>query len=632
VVALKILPIEAASDPGFAERFTREARALARLSHPNIVGLYDFGRANGLHYFIMEFVDGLNLRQLEQAGTLSPREALQIIPQICEALQFAHDEGIVHRDIKPENVLLDKKGRVKIADFGLARILGHEPEDFRLTRAREVMGTPHYMAPEQVEKPQSVDHRADIYSLGVVFYEMLTGELPLGKFAPPSQKVHIDVRLDEVVLRALEKEPARRYQQASEVRTDIKTILTQPAAPAAPLAVAGAQGARRGLALRRFIGLAGGVMAALAVCFACVWWLGHWPGASNRLTPAPAAAAGPDLSVAAQPPESNLWYYVSGEVRAPNRQVYVRRVTLLQAIASAGGFTDFADRTWVELTFADGSSQIVNCIEAQDNPNLDPEVHPGDRIFAPRWSASDASPSAPKPPGANPGEQAVKEIFARRYGLSSSATPGATNDMVPPLAYHRNFATNDHVTATSLGPPGLTITKLTPLWLKLSIVAVTLGENSRPNCWIGFENEAVADPVGRRKRQYFCSPTAHPSTSAFAVRELTGPAENPTVVLELNDTKERVSLDKGHPYQRVEGYVADLRYGPESKAWPRRRVGSALSFAGDAFTIIAITRTTAVLRQRSNDKTWAVEESVRTSSGVESNSAPETPLPTPKER
>jgi serine/threonine protein kinase len=161
LVALKILPLEAGGDPGFAERFTREARALAKLNHPNIVALYDFGHVNGLHYFIMEFVDGLNLRQLEQAGRLSPRVALQIIPQICEALQFAHDEGIVHRDIKPENVLLDKKGRVKIADFGLARILGHEAEDFRLTRAREVMGTPHYMAPEQVEKPQSVDHRAD---------------------------------------------------------------------------------------------------------------------------------------------------------------------------------------------------------------------------------------------------------------------------------------------------------------------------------------------------------------------------------------------------------------------------------------------------------------------------------------
>jgi serine/threonine protein kinase len=224
LVALKILPLQAGSDPGFAERFNREARALARLSHPHIVAVYDFGQTHGLHYFIMEYVDGPNLRQIERANRLSTREALQIIPQICEALQFAHDEGVVHRDVKPENVLLDKKGRVKIADFGLAKILGREPRDLRLTGAQDVVGTPHYMAPEQVEHPQEVDHRADIYSLGVVFYEMLTGELPLGKFALPSQKVQVDVRLDEVVLHTLEKEPSRRYQHASQLKTDVETI------------------------------------------------------------------------------------------------------------------------------------------------------------------------------------------------------------------------------------------------------------------------------------------------------------------------------------------------------------------------------------------------------------------------
>jgi tetratricopeptide (TPR) repeat protein/predicted Ser/Thr protein kinase len=235
-VALKILAPRSGGDLDFAERFTREARALARLNHPNIVAVYDFGQAGGLSYFIMEHVDGPNLRQVEQAGRLSPREALEIIPQICGALQFAHDEGIVHRDIKPENVLLDKKGRVKIADFGLAKILGQEPKDFRLTGARDVVGTPHYMAPEQVEKPQEVDHRADIYSLGVVFYEMLTGELPLGKFQPPSscaRGLQIDVRLDEVVLRSLEKEPSRRYQQVSQVKTAVETIATTPDGPAA---------------------------------------------------------------------------------------------------------------------------------------------------------------------------------------------------------------------------------------------------------------------------------------------------------------------------------------------------------------------------------------------------------------
>jgi hypothetical protein len=241
LVALKILAPRGGGDLDFSGRFTREARALAKLSHPNIVAVHDFGHVllpsapdpRPLNYFLMEFVDGPNLRQVEQAGKLSPREALQIIPQICAALQFAHDEGIVHRDIKPENVLLDKKGRVKIADFGLAKILGQEA-DFRLTGARDVMGTPHYMAPEQVEKPQEVDHRADIYSLGVVFYEMLTGELPLGKFEPPSHRALVDIRLDEVVLRSLEKSPARRYQHVSEVKTEVETIATSAAQLKAP--------------------------------------------------------------------------------------------------------------------------------------------------------------------------------------------------------------------------------------------------------------------------------------------------------------------------------------------------------------------------------------------------------------
>src|SRR6266545_1826666 len=240
MVALKILPAGSASGVNFAERFNREARALARLSHPNIVAVHEFGQAGALRFFIMEFVDGANLRQLEQGSRLSPRQALQIIPQICDALQYAHDEGVVHRDIKPENVLVDRKGRVKIADFELAKIIATDPADLRLTDEGQVMGTPHYMAPEQVERPLSVDHRADIYGLGVVFYEMLTGDLPLGKFSPPSRKVQVDVRFDDVVLRALENDPARRYQRASEVKTQVETIagLPAPVAPAPALAPA----------------------------------------------------------------------------------------------------------------------------------------------------------------------------------------------------------------------------------------------------------------------------------------------------------------------------------------------------------------------------------------------------------
>ncbi|MGB7158600.1 MAG: serine/threonine-protein kinase, partial [Tepidisphaeraceae bacterium] len=179
-------------------------------------------------YFIMEFVDGANLRQALLAKTLEPKQALAIVPQICDALQYAHDEGIVHRDIKPENVLLDKKGRVKIADFGLAKLLQKTPLNYTLTQTYVTMGTPHYMAPEQTERPLEVDHRADIYSLGVVFYEMLTGELPLGRFAAPSQKSQCDARLDDVVFKTLEKEPGRRYQQASEVKTGVQEASASP--------------------------------------------------------------------------------------------------------------------------------------------------------------------------------------------------------------------------------------------------------------------------------------------------------------------------------------------------------------------------------------------------------------------
>ncbi len=244
MIALKILPPLVGQSEAFAERFSREARSLAKLNHPHIVTVHDFGRTeSGLFYFIMEFVEGTDLRRIIQTRKLTPAEALVIVPQICEALNYAHQEGVVHRDIKPENILIDTKGRVKIADFGLAKLLDRPATMYTLTQDGQKMGTPHYMAPEQIEHPGQVDHRADIYSLGVVFYEMLTGELPIGRFAPPSQKVHVDVRLDNVVLRSLEKEPERRYQHASEVKTDVEDISSgrKPLVPAVVAAPAPAK-------------------------------------------------------------------------------------------------------------------------------------------------------------------------------------------------------------------------------------------------------------------------------------------------------------------------------------------------------------------------------------------------------
>jgi len=244
MVALKILAPERVTDARFADRFLREARALAKLNHPNIVTIHDFGQTGGYFYLLMELVDGVNLRELLRGERIAPREALAIVPAICEALQYAHDRGIIHRDIKPENILLDKEGKVKIADFGIARMLRDPATDETgaettaaagpgLT-AESVLGTPKYMAPEQMDKPGEADHRADIYSLGVVFYEMLTGELPGKNLEPPSRKVYIDVRLDEIVLRALEKKPELRYQQASALRNQVETIVTNPASTTTP--------------------------------------------------------------------------------------------------------------------------------------------------------------------------------------------------------------------------------------------------------------------------------------------------------------------------------------------------------------------------------------------------------------
>jgi len=234
-VAVKLLPSSLAErDAAFAGRFEREGQLLARLHHPNIVAVHDSGAAGGFFYLLMEYVEGVNLGQAMRSSRFTPAQALAIVPHICDALQFAHDEGVLHRDIKPENILLDAKGRVKLADFGIAKLIGAADAlagesaaadpDLHLTHAGATLGTPSYMAPEQRDTPADVDERADIYSLGVVFYELLTGELPTGSFAPPSTKSAADPRVDAIVQQALEKERTRRQSSAGEMKTQVETI------------------------------------------------------------------------------------------------------------------------------------------------------------------------------------------------------------------------------------------------------------------------------------------------------------------------------------------------------------------------------------------------------------------------
>lgn len=224
-VALKLLAPERAGDPMFARRFANEARSLAALNHPHIVSVHDFGEAGGYFYLLMEFVDGVNLRQLIESRRLTPDEALGIITPVCDALQAAHERGIVHRDVKPENLLIDRNGVVKIADFGIARMMDEPDGEVGNPAAQDLSvthtlaaGTPDYAAPEQRNSTPS-DHRADIYSLGVVLYEMITGQRPgNGVIAPPSRSAAVDMRIDEVLLKALQEKPDMRFRTVAEFR------------------------------------------------------------------------------------------------------------------------------------------------------------------------------------------------------------------------------------------------------------------------------------------------------------------------------------------------------------------------------------------------------------------------------
>jgi hypothetical protein len=221
-VALKVLSPRSLGAPEFVERFTREAEALAQLNHPNIIAIHQSGVYDGVPFLVMEYVHGMSLRKRIRAKSLNAERAVEIASQVCDALQYAHSRGIIHRDIKPENILVRDDGVVKIADFGLAKLTS--TEQLRLTLSNVAMGTPHYMAPEQLEKSADVDERADLFSLGVVLYEMLTGQLPIGRFKPPSQAGGTDLRLDSVVHDLLERDPEDRVSSARELRRQLKRL------------------------------------------------------------------------------------------------------------------------------------------------------------------------------------------------------------------------------------------------------------------------------------------------------------------------------------------------------------------------------------------------------------------------
>src|SRR5213595_2180206 len=237
-VALKVLHEQYTSDEDYVERFRREARAVAQLTHPNIVTVIDRGEQDGRQFIVFEYVDGMNLKELvEHEGPLDPREAIELALQVARGLSFAHEQGLVHRDVKPQNVLIDADGRAKVTDFGIARTLDVDG----MTQTGTVLGTSNYIAPEQASG-QRVDAHSDVYALGVVLYELLAGDVPfpgesfvavamkhMHEPAPNLLDVRGDVplRVAAAVDRALEKDPEQRFPTMDAFAAELEACLSE---------------------------------------------------------------------------------------------------------------------------------------------------------------------------------------------------------------------------------------------------------------------------------------------------------------------------------------------------------------------------------------------------------------------
>ncbi|MCX8496121.1 MAG: serine/threonine-protein kinase, partial [Akkermansiaceae bacterium] len=230
-VALKILPIEMSHDAAFRAGFEAEAKAMARLNHPNLIGVYDFGEAGGMLYIVMEYVAGKSLYHATYHTALESADVIRLMTGICSGLANAHENGIIHRDIKPANILLDLNGQPKIGDFGLAR-----PVERKMVEGEEIFGTPDYAAPEVVNSPHSVDHRADLFAVGVMLHELLTGQLPSVDARPASVISGCDPRFDSIIRRATQALPAARYSSAQEIADELEWIANSRGSNAGPAA------------------------------------------------------------------------------------------------------------------------------------------------------------------------------------------------------------------------------------------------------------------------------------------------------------------------------------------------------------------------------------------------------------
>ena len=223
-VAIKVIPT-ADEAPEETLRVKREFTLMAKLRHGNIVVLHDIGRTDGFTYLIMEWMRGGSITNLLQLGKFSIERSIEVVTQICSVLRYTHSRSIFHRDIKPSNILLDRKGNAKLADFGLANGTSRLPHDTTITGSHQFLGTPQYAAPEQCKAGAAVDGRADLYSLGIVFFEMVTGSRPERLLQLPSRYSSELEPIDSVVAKALATDPEARFQSAEEFATSLEDVL-----------------------------------------------------------------------------------------------------------------------------------------------------------------------------------------------------------------------------------------------------------------------------------------------------------------------------------------------------------------------------------------------------------------------
>ena len=237
LVAIKVLKEEYSSDASFVAKFRKEAQAVSALNHPNIVGVFDVGEQNGMYYIVMELVEGINLKKyIEKIGAMDEREAVEVAMQVAKGLEAAHDKGIIHRDIKPQNIIISREGKIKVADFGIARMVATE------TSTTSTMGSVHYISPEQA-RGDACDARSDIYSLGITLYEMVTGRVPFDgdtsvsvalkhvqdPVKPPRELVPtITQNLEKIILKCTQKNPGFRYANMTDLLVDFKKLIVMP--------------------------------------------------------------------------------------------------------------------------------------------------------------------------------------------------------------------------------------------------------------------------------------------------------------------------------------------------------------------------------------------------------------------